>query len=106
MPKYLFHGSYSPEGYKGLIAEGGCGRIEAAKQALTSAGGSLESFYFSCGDADFYIIVNLPDYTTALAVTLAGNVSGTFSIRATELLTPEQVDQAASKSVDFRPPGA
>lgn len=105
MPKYLFHGTYTPEGYRGLLAEGGCGRIEAARQALASAGGSLESFYFSCGEHDFYITVNLPDYATALAVTLAGNVSGTFSIRATELLTAEQVDEAVAHRVDFRPPG-
>jgi len=105
MRKYLFHGSYTPEGYGGLLAEGGCKRIEAAKQTLKSAGGSLEAFYFSCGENDFYIIVNLPDYATAMAVTLAGNVSGTFSIRATELLTPEQVDKAVETSVDFRPPG-
>ena len=47
MAKYLFYGSYTPEGYKGLLQEGGSRRIEAAKQALKSAGGSLEAFYFS-----------------------------------------------------------
>ena len=105
MRKYLFHGKYTPEGYKGLLREGGSARIEAAKRALGSVGGSLEAFYFSCDEEDFYIIVNLPDYVTALAVTLAGNVSGTFSIRATELLTPEELDVAVKRSVDFRPPG-
>jgi hypothetical protein len=33
MPKYLFYGSYTPEGFKGLMEEGGSSRIEAAKQA-------------------------------------------------------------------------
>jgi uncharacterized protein with GYD domain len=105
MRKYLFHGRYTPEGYKGLLEEGGTARIDAARQALGSVGGSLEAFYYSCDEEDFYIIVNLPDYVTAMAVTLAGNVSGTFAIRAIELLTPEEVDQAVKKSVDFRPPG-
>ncbi len=105
MRKYLFHGRYTPEGYKGLLQEGGSRRIDAARQALGSAGGSLEAFYFSCDEEDFYIIVNLPDYVSAMAVTLAGNVSGTFSIRATELLTPAEMDMAVKKSVDFRPPG-
>src|SRR5512143_1529346 len=105
MRKYLFHGTYTPEGYKGLLQEGGSLRIEAAKRALGSVGGSLEAFYFSCDEEDFYIIVNLPDYASAMSVTLAGNVSGTFTIRATELLTPEEMDQAVKKSVDFRPPG-
>ena len=72
---------------------------------LEASADSLEAFYYSCDEEDFYIIVNLPDYISATAVTLAGNASGTFSIRATELLTPEQMDEAVRKKVDFRPPG-
>jgi uncharacterized protein with GYD domain len=105
MPKYLFYGSYTPEGFKGLLEEGGSKRIEAAKQALGSAGGTLEAFYFSFGEHDFYILVDLPDNVTTAAVTLAGNVSGTFSIKGVALLTAEEVDAAVRKSVDFRPPG-
>ncbi len=105
MRKYLFHGKYTPEGYKGLLQEGGSSRIEAARQALGSVGGSLEAFYYSCDEEDFFIIVNLPDYISAMAVTLAGNVSETFAIRAIELLTPEEVDAAVKKNVIFRPPG-
>ena len=105
MQKYLFHGTYTPEGYRGLLAEGGTRRIEAARQALQSMGGSLECFYFSFAEEDFYIIVNLPDNVTTTAVTLAGNISGTFSIRGIPLLTPEEMDEVAKKSVDFRPPG-
>jgi uncharacterized protein with GYD domain len=105
MPKYLFYGSYSPEGYKGLMAEGGSSRIAAAKQALGSVGGSLEAFYFSFGENDFYIIVDLPDHITTTAVTLAGNITGTFNINGVSLLTPEELDEAIKLSVDFRPPG-
>ena len=105
MPKYLFHGSYTPEGLRGLLAEGGSGRIEAAKQALKSVGGTLEAFYFAFGDYDFYIIVDLPDNVSTTAISFAGNVSGTFSIKTVVLLTPEEVDEAVKKCVDFRPPG-
>ncbi|MGD8849794.1 MAG: GYD domain-containing protein [Anaerolineales bacterium] len=105
MAKYLFYGSYSPEGYKGLMEEGGSSRIEAAKQALGSVGGSLEAFYFSYGENDFYIIVDLPDRITTTAVTLAGNITGTFKINGVSLLTPEELDEAIELSVDFRPPG-
>ena len=105
MPKYLFYGSYSPEGFQGLMEEGGTKRIEAAKQALGSVGGTLEAFYFSFGERDFYIIVDLPDNITTTAVTLAGNVSGTFSIHGVPFLTAGDLDEAIKKSVDFRPPG-
>ena len=105
MPKYLFYGSYTPEGYQGILKEGGSKRIEAAKQALGSAGGSLEAFYFSFGEKDFYIIVDLPNNAATTAVTLAGNASGTFSIRGVPLLTAAELDEAVKLSVDFHPPG-
>jgi uncharacterized protein with GYD domain len=105
MPKYLFYGSYTTEGFEGLVREGGSARIEAAKQALASVGGTLESFYFSFGEYDFYIVVDLPDNATTAAVTTAGNVSGTFRINGVTLLTPEEFDEAMGKAVDFRAPG-
>ena len=105
MPKYLFYGAYTAEGYQGLMEEGGSSRIEAAKQALGSVGGSLEAFYFSFSEKDFYIIVDLPDNVTTTAVTLAGNTSGTFIINGVPLITPEELDEAIKKSVNFRPPG-
>jgi len=105
MQEFLFYGSYTPEGYKGLLTEGGSIRIGVAKQALQSVGGSLEAFYYSNGEQDFYIIVNLPDNVSSTAITLAGNASGTFNIRAVALLTPEEMDEAVKMRVDFRPPG-
>ncbi len=105
MPKYLFYGSYTPEGYRGLMKEGGSERIDVSKRALESVGGSLESFYYSNGEQDFYIIVNLPDHVISTAVTLIGNASGTFRIRAVPLLTPEEMDEAVKYQVDFRAPG-
>ena len=105
MPKYLFHGSYTPEGFRGLFEEGGSKRREAAKQALQSVGGSLEVFYFSFGEEDFYIIVDLPNNVSTTAISFVGNVSGSFSIKTVVLLTPEEVDEAIKMSVDFRPPG-
>jgi uncharacterized protein with GYD domain len=105
MPKYLFYGAYTPEGYRGLMEEGGIKRREAAEKALASVGGSLEAFYFSFGENDFYIIVNLPDNVTTTAVSFVGNITGTFIIKTIVLLTPEEVDEAIEKKVDFRPPG-
>lgn len=105
MPKYLFHGSYTPEGFRGLLDEGGSKRRQAAQQALKSVGGTLEAFYFSFGDDDFYIIVDLPDNVSTTAVSFVGNVSGAFNIKTIVLLTPEEVDEAIEMNVDFRPPG-
>ena len=105
MSKYLFHGSYTPEGLRGLYAEGGTGRLEAARQALASAGGTLEAFYFAFGEDDFYFVVDLPGNVATATITMAGNVSGAFSIKTVVLLTPEELDAAVGKHIDFRPPG-
>ena len=53
MAKYLFHGSYTVEGLKGLLKEGGTGRREATEQLAKSLGGTLEAYYFAFGDNDF-----------------------------------------------------
>ena len=47
MPRYLFYGSYTPEGCQGLMQEGGSVRIEVPKRSLANIGGSLEAFYYS-----------------------------------------------------------
>lgn len=53
-----------------------------------------------------YVIAELPDTVTATAVSLTVNASGVVALQTVELLTPEQVDEASKKSVDYRPPGA
>ena len=55
--------------------------------------------------ADVYVIAELPDTVTATAVSLTVNASGVVALQTVELLTPEQVDEASKKSVDYRPPG-
>lgn len=105
MQKYLFYGAYTPEGYKGLLAEGGKGRAEAVRLAAESMGGKLEAFYFSFGENDFYVIVSLPDNVNATAFTLTGNVSASFSMKTVTLLTPEELDEALKIKVKYRMPG-
>jgi uncharacterized protein with GYD domain len=52
------------------------------------------------------VLVDVPDNEAAVAVALAVNSSGGATTRTTVLLTPEQVDEAAQRSVDYRPPGS
>ena len=105
MPKYLFHGSYTEEGIKGLFKEGGIKRREALKQAAESLGGTLEALYFAFGDNDFYFIVDNPENVNVIAASLLANATGTVNVKTTVLITPEEVDQAVKKTMDWRPPG-
>jgi uncharacterized protein with GYD domain len=105
MSKYLFHGSYTEEGLKGLLKEGGSKRREATEQLVKSLGGTLEAYYFAFGDNDFYLIADAPDNVSASAASLVANASGAVKVKTVVLLTPEEVDQAVKKTVEYRPPG-
>lgn len=106
MAKFLFTGSYTAEGAKGVLAEGGTRRREATERVVASLGGTVEAYYFGFGGDDFYLIVDLPDNTAAVAGALTAAASGAMSMRTTVLLTPEDVDAATKLSPDYRPPGA
>jgi uncharacterized protein with GYD domain len=105
MAKYLFEAKYTAEGAKGVMKEGGSKRREAADQAIRSAGGKLDSMFFAFGDADVVGIVDFPDYVSAVAMSGAINGSGTTTIKLTPLITVEEVDRAAKKTTQYRPPG-
>ena len=106
MPKFLIQGSYSADGAKGLIKEGGSGRKAAVQKALEGLGGRLESMYFTFGGDDVIVIVDLPDTTSGLALSLAVNASGAVKISTTMLLSLEEVDAACKKAVSYRPAGS
>ena len=105
MPKYLIEATYTGEGVKGLLAEGGTKRRDAAAKAIKGAGGKVEAFYFAFGKSDAIVIVDLPDNVSAAAASLAINASGVVATSTTVLLTPSELDEAAKKSVPYRAPG-
>jgi uncharacterized protein with GYD domain len=105
MPKYLFQASYTPQGEEGVRAKGGSDRRDAVADTMRSAGGELECLYFQFGEHDAFAIVDLPDDEAAAAVSLIENAAAGATITVTTLLTPEQMDEAAGRAVNYRPPG-
>ncbi len=106
MPKYLIEVTYTADGAKGLIKDGGSKRRQAAEQAMASAGAKMEAFYFAFGDTDVYVICDAPDHAAMTAASLAINATGAARLKTIVLMTPEEVDQAAKKSVTYRAPGS
>ena len=105
MAKFLFEARYVGEGIKGLIKEGGSSRVDAVEKAAMSVGGTLDAFFFSFGDVDAYVIVDLPDNAAATAMALTVNASGNATVKTIVLMTPDEVDQAVKKSPSYRAPG-
>jgi uncharacterized protein with GYD domain len=104
MPKYLVQGSYTDEGLSGLLKGGGTERRAMVEHLAKEMGGTLETFYFAFGSDDFVIILDLPSNVDMAATAMVAQASGTVKSRVTVLMTPEDVDQAARRKVDFRPP--
>ncbi|TMC40145.1 MAG: GYD domain-containing protein [Chloroflexi bacterium] len=105
MPKYMSMGSYTSEGLKGLLKEGGTGRRNAVEAAIKALGGRLEAYYFAFGDSDVIVISDVPDNVTAAALAIGISSTGTVGVKTTVLLTPEEVDAATKKTLSFRPAG-
>jgi uncharacterized protein with GYD domain len=105
MPKFLVRATYTAEGAKGVLKDGGSGRRKAVENALASLGGKLEAFYFTFGDDDAILIIDLPDNEAALAIGMTVGASGAVRSHTTVLIPIDEVDRAAKRRVDFRPPG-
>jgi len=105
MPKYLLEVTYTADGVKGLIKDGGSKRRTAARTLVESLGGKVEAFYFAFGKTDAVVIADFPDQAAAAAASLT--IAGTGAVRGdvTVLLTPEEIDQAVKKSGSYTPPG-
>ena len=105
MPKYLLEASYTAEGAKGLVKEGGSSRRKKVEEMVKELHGKLEVFYYAFGTPDVFLVVDVPDAVTAAALSLAVNQSGAAQLKTHVLMTPEEIDQASKKSVDYRAPG-
>jgi len=105
MARFLYQASYTAEGTKGLLKDGGSKRRSAVEELTKALGGKLESFYFAFGESDVFVIVDVPDQASAAAVSLAVNASGAVNLKTTVLITPEEMDAATKKAVNYRAPG-
>jgi uncharacterized protein with GYD domain len=105
MGKYLVTASYTADGAKGLLKDGGTKRLQVVRELLKGVGATLEAGYFALGEHDVYLIVDAPDNASVTAIALATNASGAVRVNTTVLLTPQEVDAASKKSVKYTPPG-
>ncbi|WP_211827401.1 GYD domain-containing protein [Kistimonas asteriae] len=105
MPKYLIQANYVGEGVKGLLKDGGSKRKAAVENLIESLSGKIESFYYSFGATDLFVIGEFPDNTSLTAAVLSVNATGMCESKTTVLLSPEELDEAAKKSPVYIAPG-
>ncbi|HXQ49940.1 MAG TPA: GYD domain-containing protein [Stellaceae bacterium] len=106
MAKFLIEASYTAEGLKGLQRERAASRRAVVTRMVEDLGGKVEVFYWSLGERDAIVILDLPDVTTATALAFAVSSTGLVHTKTTSLVTGEEVDRALQKTVNYRAPGA
>ena len=88
MAKFLVKAAYTAEG----VARRDQGRRVGPRRPRSpsssrSSGGKVEAFYFAYGECDAYLIVDVADEATALALSLAVNASGAVTLELVPLIT-------------------
>ena len=106
MARYLWQVSYTAAGVQGVLGEGGTGRRAAVEKLVEGVGGRVESFDFAFGSDDVFVIADIPDNVTAAAIGLTVAAAGAASIKTVVLISPEEIDAAAEKTIEYRAPGA
>ena len=106
MSMYLFQGTYTAEGVKGLLKDGGTGRNDAISKLAASLGGKLESLHYSATAPAYFCMVTLPERGSAAAFSATIVASGAVTVdRVSELLTPAQMDASTKMTASYRAPG-
>jgi uncharacterized protein with GYD domain len=72
---------------------------------IESVGGTMEAFYFSLGDVDAYVIADIPDVASGVAIALTVGATGLATVETVVLITAEEMDAAVKKSPMYDAPG-
>jgi uncharacterized protein with GYD domain len=105
MPYYLQQVAYSIEGWNALMKKPQ-DRIEAVRPAIEKLGGKVENAWFTFGDYDVVLIVQMPTNVDVTAIAIAFAAGGTCkSVKTTPLLTIDEAVEAMKKAAGsgYRP---
>src|SRR5271166_5034144 len=99
MPYYLQQVSHSIEGWNALIKKPQ-DRIEAVvRPVVEKLGGKVENAWFTFGDYDVVLIVQMPTNVDVTAIAIAFAAGGACkSVRTTPLLTIDEAVEAMKKA--------
>ncbi len=107
MSTYLVRFTLTPATWARLL-EKPEDRRQTLEPIFTAAGGKLEGFWYAFGDADGYVLGELPDDVVAASMLTKVAASGAFaSVSTTKLLTVEEMTAAlrVAGGVEYRAPG-
>jgi uncharacterized protein with GYD domain len=107
MAHYLLQGAYTPQAWQTLIKKP-VNRFDVIRPVVEKLGGSIEGAWFTFGEYDFVLIVEMPDNTSAAAFAVAAAAGGSLkALKTTPLLTLTEGIGAMKKAATsgYKPPG-
>jgi uncharacterized protein with GYD domain len=108
MPKFAVFFTFTGQSVKALMDKPS-DRAAVVRSLAASAGGSMESYYLMFGERDGFAIVDLPDSSTAAALSLRVASSGSFAHLDThELIDPDDLGGIldAANALSYQAPGS
>jgi uncharacterized protein with GYD domain len=101
MGLHLVKFAYTPETWAAML-QNPQDRSELLAARIFGAGGRLEGFWYSNGEADGYALVEWPDHVAEASVLAAIKASGSFRfLESTELLTMDEMLEALQAAHNF-----
>ena len=106
MPLYMWQAAYNAEAWAALT-EKPQNRVQVVRRVVERLGGKMRNAFFSFGEYDVVLIVEMPDNVSAAAMSMAIEAGGVIrNSRITVLLPPEDGLAAMKKAPEagYRPP--
>jgi uncharacterized protein with GYD domain len=98
MSYYLMQVAYTPEGWKTLV-QNPQNRVEAVRPSIETLGGRIENAWYSFGDYDVTLILQMPDQVSAAALSIAFAAGGALkAVKTTPLLTATEALEAMKRA--------
>ena len=98
MSYYLMQVAYTAEGWQGLV-ENPHHRVEALRPAIEDLDGRIENAWYSFGEFDITLIVQMPDNVSAAALSIALASGGALkNVKTTPLLTATEAIEAMKRA--------
>jgi uncharacterized protein with GYD domain len=98
MSFYLIQVAYNPEGWQALV-NNPQNRVEAVRPAIVHLGGKIENAWYSFGDYDVTLVLQMPDNVSAAALSIAFASGGALkAVKTTPLLTATEALEAMKRA--------
>jgi uncharacterized protein with GYD domain len=98
MSFYLMQVAYNPEGWQTLVKHPQ-NRVEAVRPAIEGLGGRIENAWYSFGEYDVTMVVQMPDNVSAAALSIAFAAGGALkAVKTTPLLTATEAIEAMKRA--------